>query len=165
MTIKTPTTTEQTSNAQLTVHSIYVKSSVFEAAALTPELIKNAQQSTIDFQAQANFSERGKDQYEAVLSLHFTAKHEGSLLWQIKIQQAGLYTLQGVEEDERKQVINGFCMNQLYPYACAAINHLVVQGGFPAVSLLPMDFNRIYQEQLAKEQEQAPLEKHIEGVH
>jgi len=159
------TINEKTNNVELAVHGIYIKNSVFEAAALTPELLKNAHQSTVDFQAQANYSGRGKDQYEAVLTIHLTAKLEGSLLWQAKIQQAGLYTIQGVEEEQCKQVVNGFCMNQLYPYACAAINHLVVQGGFPAVGLLPMDFNRLYQEQLVKEQQQAKLEKVSEPVH
>lgn len=87
------------------------------------------------------------------------------MLWQIKLQQAGLYTLQGLDEEQRKQVLNGFCMNQLYPYACANINHLVVQGGFPAINLLPMDFARLYQEQSAKEREQAKTEKSAEMVH
>lgn len=132
---------------QVLVHRIYVKNSLFEAAMLTPEILKSAQQGNIDFEAKGSFNERDDQQYEAVLTLNFTAKFEGSLLWRVQMQQAGLYTIKNFSEEQRNQIINGFCMNQLYPYACAMISQLVVQGGFPAPQLLPIDFSQAYQEQ------------------
>lgn len=144
--------TEQTTDTavtqpQLIGHNIYIKSSTFEAALLTPEILKIAGQSEVEFEVRTNFQERGNDQYEAALSLNFTAKHEGSFLWRVQLVQAGLYAFKNFSEEQRKQVLYGYCMNQLYPYACMNVTHLVVQGGFPAPQSMPMDFNQLYQEQ------------------
>jgi preprotein translocase subunit SecB len=61
-----------------------------------------------------------------------TAKLSDNLLWRIQLQQAGLYTLKSFEEGI-KRVLNGHCINQLFPYAAATVSAMAVQGGFPPV--------------------------------
>lgn len=145
--IKRSTSFEEASTPTLQVHRIYIKSSTFEAAFLTDALLQEASHATIDFQAQVNHHSYDDNKSEAVLELQLTSKLKGNRLWQLNLQQAGLYTLTGYSEAQRNALLNGVCINQLYPYACAAAHHLVVNGGFPPVLLAPMDFVRIYREQ------------------
>ena len=56
----------------------------------------------------------------------------------------------GFTPENEKFILNGFCMNQLYPYACAEVSHLVNQGGFGMVHLQPIDFVQQYKEQQSK---------------
>src|SRR5262245_53198706 len=126
------------SQQQMGVHRIYTKGSTFESASLNESLLKNPNNPMLEMKAQVNFGKREDDVYEAVLSMHVVAKHEGNLLWQIQLHQAGLYTLKGFTEEQIKPILNGFCANQLYPYACAEISNMVTRGGFPPVYLAPM---------------------------
>jgi preprotein translocase subunit SecB len=147
---------ESLPDTQLTVHRIFTKSSLFEAAALTPSLIQQAPQPAIDLQVNANAYPQG-EWHEAVLTLNVTAKFKDALLWRVQLQQAGLYTLQGFSEEQQKALLNGFCMSQLYPYACVLINQLVSQGGFAAVYLQPLNFEQLYQQQLKTPQPNTKL--------
>lgn len=136
------------SAAELKVHRIYTKSSLFEAANVTlPEVV--VAQPVIDLQVHANvYPQNAKENmHEVVLTLQVTAKHNGALLWRVQLQQAGSYALTGFTPEAEKSVLNGFCMNQLYPYACAEVSHLVNQGGFGMVHLQPIDFAQKYKEQ------------------
>ena len=136
---------------ELKVHRIYTKSSSFEAAKVTVSQIVAAQP-VMDLQIHANVYPHSPtdNTHEVVLTLQVTAKHEGALLWQVQLQQAGLYALTGFTPETEKWVLNGFCMNQLYPYACAEVGHLVNQGGFGRVYLQPIDFVQQYKEQQSK---------------
>jgi len=139
---------------KLAVQRIYTKGSLFEAVTLTPALLKSISTTaapTIDLQVQTNYTKREDDTYEAVLTINLTAKNDGSLLWRIQLQQAGLYTLEGVDEEQLKRVLNGYCMNQLYPYAATTASMMVLQGGFPPLYLTPMNFDTLYRKQLEQE--------------
>jgi preprotein translocase subunit SecB len=64
------------------------------------------------------------------------------------LQQAGFYTLQGFNEEQKKRILNGYCANQLYQYTCVVVNNTITQGGFPPVFLAPMNFEALYDQQL-----------------
>lgn len=151
------TSTSASSQPQqiVTVQRIYNKSSSFEAVQMTTDILQKPPIPIIDMQAQANFyTHAGEaDIYEAVLTLNLNAKVDGNILWRLQMQQAGLYIIKGFDEEQRKLILNGHCMNQLYPYANAAITATVLQAGFPPVYLNPMNFEMLYREQLRQEAE------------
>lgn len=140
--------TKPNSTPELKVHRLYTKSSLFEAANLASTELAAAQP-VIDLQVNANVYPQPlpEDTHEVVLTLQITAKHNGALLWRVQLQQAGCYALTGFTPEAEKSVLNGFCMNQLYPYACAEVSHLANQGGFGMVYLHPIDFVQQYKEQ------------------
>lgn len=130
-------------STQLKVHRLYTKSSLFEAATINLGLLEHPPQPVLDLKISANANPQDKDKglHEAVLTLQLTAKHQDSLLWRVQYQHAGLYTLEGFTAEAEKRVLQGFCMNQLYPYACSEVNRLVTQGGFLPVYLNPINFD------------------------
>ncbi|HXH55183.1 MAG TPA: protein-export chaperone SecB [Gammaproteobacteria bacterium] len=140
--------TKLSSTAELKVHRIYTKNSLFESANIASTEL-SAVQPVIDLQVHANVYPQAlpENTHEVVLSLQITVKHNGALLWRVQLQQAGCYALTGFTLDAEKAVLNGFCMNQLYPYACAEVSHLANQGGFGMVYLQPIDFAQQYKEQ------------------
>jgi preprotein translocase subunit SecB len=138
---------DKPSTGQLKLHRIYTKNSSFEATSLTIALLEKPVQPTVDLQVGADSHPQENDIFEAVLTLQIAAKHQGSILWRVQLQQAGIYTIQDFAEDTKQMILNGFCMNQLYPYACSEISRLVTQGGFLPVYLTPMNFEQLYREQ------------------
>ncbi len=132
------------------LHRIYTKNSLFEAGTLTVSALEVPVVPRLDLQVHADVFPQDSEVYEAVLTLNIVAKNDEKTLWSLKLQQAGLYNLLDFTEEKKQNVLNGFCMNQLYPYACAVVNHIVVQGGFAPIYLSPMNFEQLYQQQKAK---------------
>jgi preprotein translocase subunit SecB len=153
-------TEQQDIKQTIQVHRIFIKSASFEAGSLTKEIIDLRPVPKIDMQVHVSHEIKDDKTIEAVLTLQLIAKQEEKILWRMQLQQAGLFTLDGFGDAQRKQVISGFCMNMMYPYACQAISELVVRGGFEPVYLAPMNFDALYQEQLKKEKEQGEEIKH-----
>lgn len=147
---------------QLTVHRIYVKTNGFEAAAITNDLLPLLTNTQIEMQAQVNIHDRENDLKEAVLTIQLAGKLNGNFLYRLHVQQAGLYTLTGYNETERDLILNGVCINQLYPYACEAVCSMVIKAGIPAPVLAPMDFLRLYQQE---QQQKSNVQVKTEGVH
>jgi preprotein translocase subunit SecB len=127
---------------QLKVHRLYTKASLFEVATSGRSLLEAPPEPILDLKITANSNPQAqeKELHEAILTIEITAKHQDSLLWRVQYQHAGLYTLTGFTEEAEKRILQGFCMNQLYPYVCAEVNRLVTQGGFLPVYLNPINF-------------------------
>lgn len=140
------------SQGEIKLLHMYIKNSLFEAASLTRAFFENPAQPTLDIQVFANHFTQDKDLHEAMLTLQVTAKQNGNLLWRAQLQKAGLYNLQGLREEQQKHVLNGFCMDQLYPHAAAALTQLVAQCGFQTIYLQPMNFEQTYKEQQRQNQ-------------
>ena len=129
------------------LHRIYTKNSLFEAETLTLSLLEHPTEPELDLQIHADINPQEGTVYEAVLDLNITAKNKEKELWKLRLQQAGLYSILNFSEEQKQTILNGFCMNQLYPYACVAATHLIVQGGFAPVYLKPMNFEQLYKQQ------------------
>ncbi len=140
------------SKGEIKLLHMYIKNSLFEAASLTRALLENPSPPALDIQVFANHFAQDKEMHEAVLTLQVTAKQNASLLWRVQLQKAGLYTLQGFTEEQQKHVLSGFCMDQLYPHAAAAVTQLVSQCGFQTIYLQPMSFEQLYKEQQLQNQ-------------
>jgi preprotein translocase subunit SecB len=142
---------------QMKVHRLYTKASLFEVATSGRSLLEAPPEPILDLKITANSNPQAqeKELHEAILTIEITAKHQECLLWRVQYQHAGLYTLTGFTEEAQKRVLQGFCMNQLYPYVCAEVNRLVTQGGFLPVYLNPINFEAEQQ----KAAQQSELEK------
>ena len=132
------------------VFRIFTKHIVLEDTALSKAFIESRPVPKIDMQVHVNHETKPDSTIEAVLTLQLVAKHEEKVLWRLQLQEAGLFSLDGFAPDMIQPVINGFCMNMIYPYACEAISEIVVRGGFEPVYLAPMNFELLYQEQQKK---------------
>ncbi len=140
----------------ISLSRIYTKNSLFEAAELTQEMIKNPPSPTVEMQIQVDSNEKKENYHEAVLGLQLTAKVNGNLLWRIQLQVAGMFQLLGFGEHERKEILFGFCMNQIQPYANSWVAEATVKAGFAPFFISPLNFDHLYREQ----QKQEAAKKH-----
>ncbi len=147
---------ENPNESKLSLHRIYQKNSSFESFSVNVDSLKNPVVSPVlDMQIFANAYAQGNDIHHAVLGLKIDAKHNGDLVWRLQLEMAGFYSLEGFSEEQQRNILNGYCMNQLYSHSAVLVTQMVTQGGFSPIYLQSMDFNRMHQEQkkesLAKE--------------
>lgn len=139
-------TAEKILDAELKPLRIYTKNSLFESTTPASLLHGNLPPPIVNLEVSADVYPLNKDKglHEAVLTIHITAKHQDKVLWRIQYQQAGLYRTKGLDEEQEKMMLNGFCMNQLYSYASTEITRLIAQGGFSPTYLDPLNFEQLY---------------------
>ncbi|MYM64102.1 protein-export chaperone SecB [Pseudomaricurvus sp. HS19] len=93
--------------------------------------------------------------YEVVLTLTITVKIEEETAFLVEVQQAGLFAVTGLENQQLTQVLNTVCPNILFPYAREAVDNVVTKGGFPALMLPPVNFDALFAQAVAQAKQQA----------
>jgi preprotein translocase subunit SecB len=94
------------------------------------------------------------DVYESVLTVTLTAKVGDRTLFLVEASQAGIFTIRGVPPDRLQPLIAINCPTVLFPYIRETLADAVTRAGFPPVHLAPINFEALYQQQLAQMQQQ-----------
>lgn len=136
-------------NHEFGIQRIYTKDLSYEAPN-TPAIFKDEWVPQIDFNLHSAAKKLATDVYEVVLQITTTAKLKEKTAFLVEIKQAGVFTLKGFTTEQLDQMLGSFCPNILYPYARETISSTINRGSFPPLYLTPINFDAIYQEQLAK---------------
>src|SRR6201997_1410415 len=91
---------------------------------------------------------------EIVLTVTVAAKQNDATIFLVEVKQAGIFLMRGLAEPDVKRAVSSICPSVLFPYARAAVPHLVTQGGFPQFLLPPVNFEALYARSVAEAQQQ-----------
>lgn len=137
---------EQATERRITIHKIYVKDFSFESPR-GPEVF-----TTGEWNPKTNLNLRSTHTpvadglREVVLTITVEAKHEDKTLFLIELHQAGLFRIEGYNQQELEAIVGSFCPGTLFPYARETIASTVAKGGFPEFLLQPINFDALYAE-------------------
>jgi preprotein translocase subunit SecB len=134
---------------QFSIQRIYLKDISLEAPN-SPQSFTQEWKPEINLEMNTQSQELGENVYEVVLTLTVTAKNEADTAFLIEVQQAGIFVVSGMEDDETHHALGAFCPNILFPYARETIDSLVVKASFPALMLAPVNFDALFAQQLEK---------------
>jgi len=146
---------EQSPQRQLLLQKIYLKDASLEVPK-APEIFQRSWKPQVDVDLKTGAS-RINDEggYHVVLHVTITAKLEDDVAVLVEVQQAGVFQLTGFNEQELQLVLNTHCPHALFPYAREAVSDLAQRGGFQQLLLQPVNFDGLYQQHLARQQEAA----------
>jgi preprotein translocase subunit SecB len=86
---------------------------------------------------------------EVVLRVTVTVKVNSKTAFLVEVKQAGIFTIAGFDQEQLQHLVGSFCPNILYPYAREAVTDAVVKAGFPQLYLAPVNFDALYEQQMA----------------
>lgn len=139
--------------AQMALQHVFLKDCSFEAPGALG-LDKTDGQPDMNMNLSQRVNQHGEGRYEVVLSITVTAKQGDKTAFIAEVHYGGLFQLEGFSEQQLPYLMNVICPNVLYPYARAQISTLISAGGFFAPPLQPINFEAIYAQRVAQEQEQ-----------
>lgn len=151
----------QASQPQFALQRIYVKDISYESPK-SPMIFRETWRPQVNMELNTRH-ERIQDipdnnLYEVVLSLTITAKNgegeDAETAYLVEIHQAGVFLVDGLDDNQLQQTLGSFCPNILFPYAREAVDSLVVRGSFPGLMLSPVNFDALYAETQRRRQEQ-----------
>ena len=136
---------------QMAVQHVFLKDCSFEAPGALG--LDQAQgQPDINLNIGQRVNALDGDRYEIVLTVTVTAKQGEKTAFIAEVHQAGVFVLQGFNQEQLAYVANVNCPNVLYPYARAQVSALVTAGGFFMPALQPISFEAIHAQRMAQQQ-------------
>ena len=144
---------------QVGIQRIYIKDVSFESrqgAAVFGKTWKPAIQQEISSTTTA----MNDDRYEVVLTITITAKLDDQVAFLVEVQQAGIFLMKGLSEEQVRQVAGANCPTILFPYAREVIDSLLSRGTLPALMLPPINFDALFQQALAQQDAPAGATAH-----
>ena len=143
---------QQPQGPQLAIQKIYVKDLSYEAPN-TPAVFTEQIEPKVDLQMHNETTPLDENVHEIVLTITVTVKLEDRTVYLVEVKQAGIFTLSGFNEEQLAHVSGTACPNILFPYAREAISDIVTRGGFPPLLLNPVNFDAVYQQEMARRQQ------------
>ena len=145
------------------IRKIYTKDVSFESPKAPEVFLNSSKNPNIDMQVTiARNALDQDDYYEVVLKLSATAQIDDGSLFLIEIEQAGVFQITGITDENLELALEVASPNILLPFAREAISDLVTKGGFPQFLIAPINFESLYQQ---KKQAQATADNKNTAKH
>ena len=93
--------------------------------------------------------------HEVELKISLTSKSASGTSFIIELSYCGLIGMRGLEPEQEHMFTYAEAPRLLFPYARRVISDAVRDAGFPPFMLEPIDFNGLYMQQVAAQQEAA----------
>lgn len=144
---------EAQEQAQFALQRIYCKDISFETPN-SPAIFQKEWKPEIKLDIDTRSTKLDDINYEIVLAITVTANVDGSTAFLCEVQQAGIFTIDKIPEQQLPHTLGSFCPNMLFPYARETISNLVNRGTFPPLNLAPVNFDAIFAAYVQKRQEE-----------
>lgn len=142
--------TDATAGPQLALQAVYLKDCSYEAP--NGPRVEGEWNPQINLDLHTGANTLAPEAREVVLTVTVSAKQGETTLFLVEVKQAGVFLIRNLPEPELKRAIASICPSVLFPYARAAVSHLVTQGGFPQFLLPPVNFDALYAQSAEKGQ-------------
>lgn len=149
----TEAATQQPAQQNFSIQRIFLKDVSFEAPN-SPDVFQQEWKPDVNLELDTQSRELGENIYEVVLRLTVTVKNNEENAFLCEVQQGGIFTAEGMEENQLAHCLGAFCPNILFPYARETISSLVVKGTFPQLNLAPVNFDALFMNYLQKQAEE-----------
>ena len=139
---------------KISVEAQYIKDLSFENPN-APSSLSGGAKPTIDLSLDLHvmrISEE-KDVFEVILTIEANATSNKESLFVLELKYAGVFTVSGVNEDERKVILGVHCPALLFPFARNIISDITQSGGFQPLMIDPIDFGALFQSKMSQESE------------
>lgn len=137
------------------IEKLYVKDLSLEVPN-APQVFLERDAPEIQVQLQNNGTGIGDGLFEVALTVTVTAKRGENTTFLVEVAQAGIFQIRNVPDDDMEPILGIACPNILFPYAREVVSDAVNRAGFPPVVLAPVNFEGLYQQRMAQQQDDGP---------
>lgn len=140
-------TQEDIAAAQFQIQKLYTKDVSFELPN-APQVFQEQGQADVKMSLAQRVDDLGENLHEVVLTVTVTATIGEKTAYLAEVAQAGIFLVTGFNEQAMHAVMNTMCPSTLFPYARQMISSLVTEGGFPPLTLQPVNFEQLYAQRM-----------------
>ena len=115
-----------------------------------PDVYQWQEQPKIDVQFNIGADAKSDEVHEVTLKINIAASSDKGTVYLIELAYCGLVGIRNVPEDQAHAFLFAEAPRILFPFARRVVADAVRDAGFPPLMVDPIDFNRLYAQQLAQ---------------
>lgn len=144
---------ENTATPQFALQRVYLK----DASLETPEgaaVFTKGWKPDVKLDLNTKTSQLDDTHYEVILTLTVTITNNDATALLIELQQAGVFLISGLDQQQLGHTLGAFCPSILFPYARETVDSFTTRASFPPLMLAPVNFDALYAQQLQQRAQQ-----------
>ena len=145
---------EQAQAPQFNIQRIFTKDISFESPN-APAFFTKEWKPEITLDIDTSTIKLDESVFEVVLSVTVTASLGEETAFLCEVQQAGIFAIGEMPDQNKAHMLGSYCPNLLFPYARETISNLVNRGTFPPLNLAPVNFDAIFAAYMQKRVQEA----------
>jgi preprotein translocase subunit SecB len=145
------------------IEKVYVKDLSLEIPN-APQVFLEREAPQVDIQLHHNSANVEDGVYQTTLTVTVTAKVKDKTMFLVEAAQAGIFVVRNLPAQDLDAVLGIACPNILFPYVREVVSDTVTRAGFPPVVLAPVNFEAIYQQQRAPQQQVGGAEPPVQII-
>ena len=128
------------------IQRVYLKGASLEQPN-SPAILLEQEQPSVDINLGVNVENVADGVFEVTVTATVQTKIQDKTVFLVECQQAGIFEIRNVPEDQMGAIIGVACPQIVYPYLRGNVADLIQRGGFPPVHLAEINFQAMYQQQ------------------
>ena len=145
---------DQAQAPQFNIQRIFTKDISFESPN-APAIFTKEWKPEIKLDIDTSTNKLDESVFEVVLSVTVTASLGEETAFLCEVQQAGIFAIGEMPDQNKAHMLGSYCPNLLFPYARETISNLVNRGTFPPLNLAPVNFDAIFAAYMQKRVQEA----------
>ncbi len=142
---------DTTDNApQFQIQRMYLKDLSLEQPN-SPQVLLEQGQPQVEINLALGAAVIGEAMYEVTVTATVTTKINDKTLFLVEAKQGGIFEIRNVPEAQLQQILGIACPTIVYPYLRAIVSDVCTRAGFPPVVLSEVNFQAMYEAQLAQQ--------------
>ena len=137
------------------IQRVYLKGASLEQPN-SPEILLEQEQPSVDIQLGVNTTPVAEGIFEVSVTATIQTKIKDKTVFLIEAQQAGIFEIRNLPDEQMNQIMGIACPQIVYPYLRGNVADLIQRGGFPPVHLSEINFQAMYEQQRAQAEDDAP---------
>ena len=130
------------------IQRVYLKEASLEQPN-SPAILLQQEQPSVDIQLGVEAAPVADGVYEVCVTATVTTKIEDKTVFLVEAKQAGIFEIRNLPQEQLGQIMGIACPQIIYPYLRGNVADLVTRAGFPPVHLTEINFQGMYEQQMA----------------
>lgn len=131
-----------------------------------PQIFLESAQPTVEVSLDTDSEKLSDEVFEVNVTVTVTTKvNKDKVVFLTEVKQAGIFELRNIPPEQMEMVLNIVCPNTIYPYLRSNVADVIQRAGFPPIHLAEINFEVLYQQKLAAQQQQNGPKLIIPGAH
>ena len=129
------------------VQRIYLKELTFEQPN-SPKILLDQTPAQIQIAIETTHEQIDDTTYECLLKARVSSRIDQKLVFNIAIEEAGIFEIKNVPEDQLPPLLAITCPGMILPSLRYNIADLLTRAGFPPINLTEINFRNLYEQSL-----------------
>jgi preprotein translocase subunit SecB len=131
------------------IQRVYLKDMSLEQPN-SPAILLETEQPAVDIQLGVDAQPVAEGVFEVGVTATVTTKIKDKTVFLVEAKQAGIFEIRNLPQEQMGPVLGIACPQIVYPYLRASVADIVTRAGFPPVHLAEINFQAMYEAQLAQ---------------